>query len=44
MDSELSDYEVIYEYVESTYIHRDAHDMTGVKKSIEADAANIQKQ
>ena len=30
-DSEFSDYEVIYNYVEPTYAHGDAHDMTEVK-------------
>ena len=34
-DSEFSDYEVIYEYVEPTYVHGDAHDMTDGKEIIE---------
>ena len=34
-DSEFSDYEVIYDYVESTYAHGDAHDMTEVKGKAE---------
>ena len=33
--SEFSDYEVIYDYVESTYAHGDAHDMTEVNGTAE---------
>ena len=34
-DSEFSDYEVIYEYVEPTYVHGNAHDTTDGKEIIE---------
>ena len=37
IDSEFSDYEVIYEYVEPTCVHGDTHYMTGVKESVETD-------
>ena len=42
-DSDFSDYEVIYDYVEPTYAHGDAHDMTEVKGTAEVKGTEEEK-
>ena len=37
--TEFSDYEVIYDYVEPTYVHGDAHDLVEVKGTAEVKGA-----